>query len=176
MSVAVPQTLDACRFEALIVPHRSLSRRGLRILTCSLVGLTGVIALRFLILGAWPVLAISGPEIGIVLFLLRLNARRARASELVLLGDDTLRITRTDPSGQRQECSLPVPWLNVVLEEAPNSVPRLLLRNRQACEEIGRALGEEEKRDLANALRAALHEVRHPRFDNPQLRDGVSGS
>jgi hypothetical protein len=33
-------------------------------------------------------------------------------------------------------------------------------------------LGEDQKRDLAKALRDALHHAHNPRFDNPQLRDG----
>lgn len=162
---------DPHRFEALIVPHRSLSRRGIRVLATSLVLLSGLIALRFWFLGAWPVLAISVPEIALVLFLLHLNVRRGRTSELLLLQDDTLHIARTDASGHRQERTLSAAWLNVVLEEAHGRIPRLTLRNRNVVEEVGRALGEDEKRDLAAALRRALHDVRNPRFDNPQLRD-----
>jgi hypothetical protein len=40
---------------------------------------------------------------------------------------------------------------------------------RDFSEEVGRCLGEAEKRDLAAALDAALHRWRNPRFDNPQL-------
>jgi hypothetical protein len=41
-------------------------------------------------------------------------------------------------------------------------------------EEIATSLGEVEKRDLWEALRDALHRLRSPRFDNPQLRaDGT---
>jgi DNA-directed RNA polymerase subunit L len=36
--------------------------------------------------------------------------------------------------------------------------------------EVAAALGEAEKRDLANALTEALYRVKHPVFDNPQLR------
>lgn len=162
---------NPARFEAMIVPYRSLSRRGAWLLVASLAGLSALIGLRFWFLGAWPVLAISGPEIALVLFLLHLNTRRARASEFLCLQEDTLRITRTSPSGQRQERVLPVAWLNVVLEEAHGRIPRLLLRNRAVIEEVGRFLGEDEKRDLAAALREALHRARNPRFDNPQLRD-----
>lgn len=153
------------------MPHRSLSRRGMRLLSIALVGLTGLIALRFWFLGAWPVMAISGPEIALALFLLHVNTRRGRASELVLLQDATLCITRTDAAGARRQVTLPTAWLTVTLEEAPGRIPRLLLRNRTIYEEIGRALGEAEKRDLAGALRTALHNVRNPRFDNPQLRE-----
>ena len=78
-------------------------------------------------------------------------------------------------NGRRTEKTFPSDWLNVVLEESPGRVPSLLLSGRGRQEEIGAALGEREKRDLAAALAAALHDWRHPRFDNPQLRDDNSG-
>jgi len=158
-------------FEAVIVPHRSLSRRGLFRLQAVIVGLCCLTALRFWLLGAWPVLVFSFAEIGIAVFLLHLNVRRARASEMVLLGEDALRVVRTDRHGRRQERSISSAWLNVVMEEAPGRVPKLLLVAHGAPEEIGAVLGEREKRDLASALRTALHDARNPRFDNPQLRD-----
>ena len=37
-------------------------------------------------------------------------------------------------------------------------------------EEVARALGEDEKRSLASALHSALHKLRNPHFDNPQLQ------
>lgn len=160
----------ALLFEAVIVPHRSLSRRGLGILLAVITLLCGLTAVRFWLIGAWPVIAFSVVEVGLVMLLLGLNARRARASELVLLSEDTLRVVRTDERGRRQQKRMSAAWLNVVLEEGPGRVPRLLLVARNMREEIGGALGEAEKRDLAAALRTALHDARNPRFDNPQLR------
>lgn len=161
--------MDQTVFEALIVPYRSLSRRGLAILVAVICLLSALLALRFWLIGAWPVAGFSVIEIGLAVFLLRLNARRARASELVLLSPDALRIVRTDWRGERQERALPVAWLNAVLEESPGKVPRLLLVARGVREEIAATLGEAEKRDLSAALRDALHRLRNPRFDNPQL-------
>ena len=132
--------------------------------------LCALIVLRFWLIGAWPVAGFGVVEIGLAIFLLRLNASRARASELVLLSEDALRIVRTDRHGRRKERVLPVGWLNAVLEEPPGRVPRLLLVARGVREEIADALGEEEKRDLGRRLRDALHRLRNPRFDNPQLR------
>jgi len=77
---------------------------------------------------------------------------------------------RTGRTGRRDERVLPVGWLNVVLEEQPGRVPKLLLVARGLSEEIAATLGEVEKRDLWSALREALHLARNPRFDNPQLR------
>jgi uncharacterized membrane protein len=160
----------ATLFEAVIIPHRSLSPRGLRILMAVISALCGLTILRFWLLGAWPVVAFSSVEIGLAIFLLRLNARRARASELVLLSEDNLRIVRTDQAGRRQERVLQAGWLNVVLDELPGRVPTLAVVARGVREEIAATLGEVEKRDLAAALRDALYQARNPRFDNPQLR------
>ena len=160
----------ALLFEAVIVPHRSLTPRGLRVLIAAIAGAVALTALRFWLIGAWPVAAFSVIEIGLILWLIRLNVLQARGSELVLLSEHTLRIIRTDPKGNREERRLPAAWLNVVLEEAPGRIPRLLLAVRQQREEIGKVLGEPAKRELAKALRGALHTARNPDFDNPQLR------
>ena len=162
----------ATLFEALIVPHRSLSAKGLRLVAGGFAACFGLIALRFWLLGAWPVVGFSVLEIGAAVALLYVNARRARASELVLLGPETLRVIRIDPNGRRQERALPVAWLRIALEERAGRIPRLILRSRAGQEEIATALGEDQKRDLAKALRDALHHAHNPRFDNPQLRDG----
>jgi uncharacterized membrane protein len=163
-------TVEATVFEAVIVPHRSLSPRGLTILMAAVAALCALIMLRFWLIGAWPVAVFGVAEIGLALWLLRLNANRARASELVLLSPDVLRIVRTDLRGRREERCLPVGWLNAVFEERAGQVPRLLLVGHGAFEEIARALGEAEKRDLCAALRNALHRLRNPSFENPQLR------
>ena len=161
--------MDQTVFEAVIVPYRSLSPRGLAILVAMICGLSVLLALRFWFIGAWPVAGFSVVEISLAVFLLRLNARRARASELVLLSPGALRIVRTDWRGRREERALPVGWLNAVLEESPGKVPKLLLVAHGVREEIAATLGEEEKRDLSAALRDALHRLRNPRFDNALL-------
>ena len=122
-------------------------------------------------LGAWPVLPFGVLEVGLVVVMLRVNTRQARGSELILLNETELRIVRTDPSGQRRVKILPAGWLTVWLEERDGRVPRLMLSRYGISEEIARALGEAEKRDLAACLSRALHRARNPVFDNPQLRE-----
>jgi uncharacterized membrane protein len=166
-----PPSGEPVLFEALILPHRSLSPRGLRILIAVIAGCCALTVLRFLLLRAWPVVAFSVVEVTFAILLLRFNARRARESELVLLTDADLRIIRTDASGRKHTERLPHAWLNVALEDVPGRVPRLLLASHGSRQEIAAALGAAEKRDLAGALREALHRLRNPVFDNPQLRD-----
>jgi uncharacterized membrane protein len=157
-------------FEAVIIPHRSLSRRGVAILSLSVAGLSGLLALRFWFIGAWPVAGFSVIEVGLFVFLLRLNVSHARQSEMVLLSEAALRIVRTDWRGHREERTLPAAWLRIRLEDRPGRVSRLVVAARTGEEEIAATLGEDEKRDLAAAMEAALERARRPYFDNPQLR------
>ncbi len=165
------QVTNSPVFEAVIVPHRSLSRRGLRMLIGLICTLSGGVSAGLWLVGAWPAVGFCGAEIGLAVALLRWDARRVRASELLLLSEAGLRVVRTDARGQRREQVLQPAWLGVLLEDRPGRVPALWLTNRGRRFEVGAALGEVEKRDLAEALRAALQRWRNPVFDNPQLRD-----
>jgi uncharacterized membrane protein len=163
----------AILFEALIVPHSSLSAAGRRWLMLALSGLCSLVALGFWLLGAWPIIGFCVLEGAGALYLVYLSGRRSRGSELVLLSADTLRVVRTTPAGKRSQVVLSSAWLNVMLEETTGRVPRLLLGLRARWVEVGAALGDAEKRDLAAALREALYRARNPRFDNSHF--GVSG-
>jgi uncharacterized membrane protein len=96
--------------------------------------------------------------------------RAARARETIRLSETRLTVTRVDAGGRHEEIVLAPYWLNVVLEERAGTVPRFLLVARGRSLEVGQALGEAEKRDLAAALSRALRRGRHPRFDNWQTR------
>ena len=159
-------------FEAVIVPHRSLSRRGLYGVIGAVTALSALISFFCWRLGAWPVVGFNGAEIGFALLALNWHAGSAsRASEVLLLSEAGLRVTRAGAGGRREEVLLPVGWLRVVLEERRGRVPALLLMAHGVREEVARTLGEEKKRDLAAALAAAFDRMRHPRFDNPQLSE-----
>jgi uncharacterized membrane protein len=162
---------DKLIFQAVIVPHRSLSRRGLALVIAGIGVLCCVNIAISIRTGAWPVSGFAGAELFLAAYLLRRNARDVHASELVMLFEQGLRIVRTDVKGVRQEHVLPASWLNVQLLDRPGRVPALLLIAHGRQEEIGRSMGEAEKRALAEALADALHRWRNPRFDNPQLRN-----
>jgi uncharacterized membrane protein len=160
---------DACLFEAVIVPHRSLSPRALGVLTTAVALLCCVTTGMAIWNGAWPVGGFAAIEFLLAALLFRLNVRAAREAELVLLTESGLRIVRTSARGTRRELVLPPYWLRVRLDERPGQVPVLTLAARGVSEEVGRFLGAGEKRELAAALQDALHRWRNPRFDNPQL-------
>jgi uncharacterized membrane protein len=160
---------EAPVFEALIVPYRSLTRKGAVIVVGALAVVTAAVALRFCLLGAWPVLLFSFVDIPLLVVLLAINQRRARASELIMLDTTQLTVIRTDPAGRRKQESLPVAWLRVDLN-ATKGNPRVVLSSHRRQCEVGAFLHEPDKVSLFDALSKALHGVKNPRFDNPQLR------
>ena len=161
---------DPTEFEAIITPHRSLGPAGLRRLIAFILLLSGIVSIGLWFAGAWPVIGFNGAEIALAVAMLRRNARAQRTSERLLLSAAGLRILRVDARGRVSDRVLDGAWLNAVLQERPGRTPALLLVERGHQFEVGRDLGDAEKRDLASALRDALHRHRNPVFHNPQLQ------
>ena len=151
-------------FEAELRPHRSLSRKALLcVLGGMFLGSLYVTTLMYF-LGAWPVIGFNGADITLAALLFWLNTRAARAREIIRISDAALEITSISPGGKEQVTTLSPDWARVELLERPATVPRLLLRARDAVAEVGRQLGEAQKRDLAAAIERALARRRTPRF------------
>jgi uncharacterized membrane protein len=149
-------------FEAELHPHRSLSRKALLLVLGGMfLGSLYVTTLMYF-LGAWPVIGFNGADILLAALLFWLNTRAARAKEIVRLYDAVFEVTQISPGGKEQVTRMSPDWARVALEERPGSVPRLLLLARNAGVEIGRQLGEAQKRDLAAAVERALVRRRTP--------------
>ena len=170
-ATAAPSRPAPVAFEAVIIPHRSLGPAGFRVLVGFILMVSAGISAGLWLIGAWPAVCFDVAEISLAVVLLRRNARATRACEMLLLSEDGLRIVRTDHAGRRSERTLQPAWLRVSLEEREGRAPALWLASRSMRMQVGTELGEAEKRDLAAALRLALHRHRNPVFDNPQLRE-----
>src|SRR4051812_38744800 len=103
-------------FEAVIAPHQSLNRRGMLVLACAVGSISLLISLRFLLLGAWPVVAFSVAEASLALALLVVHRRQALRREIIRLDEAMITVVHTDAKGRRQSFSLPAAWLQVTLE------------------------------------------------------------
>lgn len=143
-------------FEAELRPHRSLSRGALLLVLAGLgCGSFCVTGMMYMI-GAWPVIGFNGADLLLAALLFWLNMRAARAVEIIRLSDAALEITNISPGGRRRVVTLAPDWARVELCEQNGTVSALILRARGAAAEIGRQLGEAQKRDLAAALTRAL--------------------
>jgi uncharacterized membrane protein len=168
MSLNVDETQSV--FEASMSPHRSLTYKGARAIIVALSGFSSLLALRFWLLGAWPVVLFSFIDVPLVALMLALNFRGARATESLILTEQTLTITRCDARGRRQTSVIPTAWLQLNLVNS-SGASRILFAHRGRRYEVGSFLHEPEKVALHDALKQALYTVKNPVFDNPQLRE-----
>jgi uncharacterized membrane protein len=169
--MSVPPEAEPILFEATTTPPAGLSGRGLRIVAGAVIVASLAIGSLFAWMGAWPIIGFTGAEAALILGLLALHRRWSRRSmETLRLADGRLTVRRIDWRGRREEIALDPYWIRLSLDERPGRVSALVLRHRSTVVEIGMLLGEDQKRDLAEALAEALRRYRAPVFDNPQLR------
>lgn len=92
-----------------LTPNRSLSRTPTRWLIGG-VGLFFFLSgLRFLALGAWPILPFMLADVALLWWAFRTNNAAGRGHERVILADDALTIVRVSPLGAVQRLgSIPI--------------------------------------------------------------------
>jgi uncharacterized membrane protein len=115
-----------------------------------------VTGLLFLSLGAWPVLGFFGLDVLVVYVAFRLNYRSGRLYEVLDLTPASLVLTRVHPSGRQERFDCNPYWARVNLREWPNGRTALSVVSRGTELAFGAFLTDEERRDLASALRDAL--------------------
>jgi uncharacterized membrane protein len=106
--------------------------------------------------GFWPVLPFAGLEIGAFGAALAVSLRRNRYREVLIFGEDILRIEfGLVGRGAQSIAELHRGWTRVSLETGPyrNSPTRLLLSCFGQRVEIARCLTDEERERLASRLR-----------------------
>ena len=155
-------------FSALLTPHRSLNRTGF-VIVMGFVGIVSFAAgLAFLLMGAWPVFGFFGLDVLAIWWAFRVNFRRARASEEILITPSELRLRRTSHRGHVVEFVLNPLWVRldqVVHEEY--GIENLYLVSKGRSLAVASFLGPDEKASFAKALTAALQAARRGPTHNP---------
>jgi uncharacterized membrane protein len=156
MSAEDTRGKPAEHFRAVLLPHRSLGRKGFIVLMAVVCLISAFAALRFYQLGAWPIVGFFGLTVMLIYGAFRLNYRAAKLYELIELTASELRLTRVYPSGHAQSWSFNPYWVRLELTELEAEADRLSLRYHGRVLIFGNFLTDEEKRGFANALGAAL--------------------
>jgi uncharacterized membrane protein len=153
----MPTGADETVFEARLTPHRSLGRQGFRLMM-TLCCLSAVFSsIPFIVFGAWPVAGFYGLDILALFIAFKVNYRRAAAEESVRLTYVELFLRKITPRGETAEWRFNPLWARLRLEEDGEFGARRLcvVSGRQAVP-IGDFLAPPQRRDLAEALGAAL--------------------
>lgn len=155
-------------FSALLTPHRSLNRTGF-LVVMAFVGIVSFAAgLAFLLMGAWPVLGFFGLDALAIYWAFRINFRRAKASEEILVTPSELRLRRVSHRGHVMEFVLNPLWVQLDRKvHAEFGIEKLYLVSKGRRIAIASFLGPDEKASFANALAAGLQAARRGPTYNP---------
>jgi uncharacterized membrane protein len=157
-------------FSALLTPHRSLNRTGFLVLMAFVSVVSFAAGLAFLLMGAWPVLGFFGLDMLAIYWAFRINFRRARASEEILVTPSELRLRRISHRGHVMEFVLNPLWVQLDREtHAEFGIEKLYLVSKGRHIAIAGFLGPDEKASFANALAAALQAARRGPTYNPVI-------
>ncbi len=153
-------------FSALLTPHRSLNRTGFLVVMAFVSVVSFAAGLAFLLMGAWPVLGFFGLDVLAIYWAFRINFRRAKASEEILVTPSELRVRRISHRGHVMEFVLNPLWVQLDRKtpcrirhrEALSGLKRPPHRHRklpgpgrkgQLCQSLnGRAAGRPARPDL----------------------------
>jgi uncharacterized membrane protein len=151
---------DKLIFATTVAPYRSLPPRRLTWIMLGLAAFGFCSSIGFILAGAWPVTGFFGLDIGLLYLAFRLSYRSARQRENLRLTQQTLDIERIGIHGERQHWELEPTWLRVTVDENARGRGRLLLSSHGKTVGLGAFLNAEERRRLADDLKAALRRWR----------------
>ncbi len=148
-------------FAAVIRPHRSLGPSGFRIVMTLCCLAMVVSSIPFIVLGFWPVGGFFGLDLLALYAAFRINYRRARAFEEVVLTPIELMFRQVTHRGHAREWRLNPLWTKLDREQDDEfGLQKLALISRGERVVIARDLSPPERETLAADFGRALSEVK----------------
>jgi uncharacterized membrane protein len=163
-----PEAAEPTLFSALLTPHRSLNRSGFLVLMAFLSLVSFAAGVAFLLMGAWPVVGFFGLDMLAIYWAFKVNFRRARACEEILVTPSQLRVRRVSHRGHVAEWVLNPLWVQIDQKaHAEFGIEKLYLVSRGRRLAIASFLGPDEKASFVRALSTALQTARRGVTYNP---------
>ena len=145
--------MSAPYFDLLLTPNRPLPAERARWVMIGVGAVMGLAALRFIAVGAWPVIPFAAVDAGLLWWALRASARASRTFQALRLDDDGL--TVREP---RRALRLEPFWTKARLDGR-----RLWLAERERRVTIGAFLSAAERRQVHAVISAGLARWRQGR-------------
>jgi uncharacterized membrane protein len=146
-------------FDAVLEPHRSLSRSGFFVVILCIGIVTLGFGIFFIAMGAWPVFGFLGLDLFLLWLAIKLNARALKIVERIRVTSDEVVVTRHGPRGGESWSFNPY-WLTVGVNEQETGKGALRLSSHGFSLSLGAFLQPAERRELADSLRKALSDMR----------------
>ena len=147
-------------FHLELVPNRSLPPRQFFLMLAGVALIFLVMGLRFLFLGAWPILPFMALDLGLLWWAMRASYRSGEAREELMLSEAGLELVRIAPAGARQAIRMEPVWTRVELERLGNRQNRLWLTGGGRREPVGAFLSPGERAEVAQVIEQGLRRYR----------------
>lgn len=151
--------------DAVLTPTRSLSRTGLYVLLGVLALFNSLVAVLFLVMGAWPAPIFLGVDFLAVLLAFHLSYRQARRRERVQVSADEVRVVHEVGAQKRTVWRSPTAFTRVEVEAKGEPELRVTLALSRRRLVVAGQVSPQERADFADALEAAIRSAqaeRHP--------------
>lgn len=161
-SSAPPSQERPVLFDAVLTPSRSMPQHTARLVLVIVFSISFGVGLLFLSQGLWPIAGYFGLDALLLWWAFRASYRSGRLVEHLHLTDSVLTIARIHPNGTALHATMQPAWLRVEIDDPPRHDSQLRLTSHGREVIVGQFLTPEERLEVADALRAALHKARQP--------------
>ncbi|MGC6328931.1 DUF2244 domain-containing protein [Rhizorhabdus sp. FW153] len=145
----------------MVAPRSTLPVSGKYVLIGAAVAAV-LVSLRFVMIGAWPVLVFALLDIGALAVALYIFGRRPVPEERISLVDGRIELVRIDGSGRRDRLELPAFWTRLEASGRTELDCDLHLVFRQHRYPVGRCVSAAARRSLIPQIEALLACARQP--------------
>lgn len=139
----------------MVAPRSALPVKGQYLLIAAGIA-AALVSLRFVLLGAWPVLIFSLLDIGALAVALYVFNKSPVPQERLRVQDGEIELVRSDSRGRQTRITLPAFWTRLEMSGRSEVDCDLWLAFRQQRHPIGQCVSAEDRRRLAPRIRAAL--------------------
>lgn len=141
--------------DAVLRPHRSLSRAAFKCVLIAMIAVNAGVALFFWLQGAFPVAGFLGLDVAALWLAFHLNYRAGQAVEYVRVAPGRVHVAAVDKNGAATHWVLNPIWARVARDG-----PGVLIRDGAGQMRVGAFLSHKECESLAAALSLALHKAK----------------
>lgn len=138
-----------------IYPHRSLSKKGFKILMLVIIFLCLTGGIIFWFMGAWPVFGFFGLDILLIYLAFKINYKSGEVYERIVIASEKFKISRGFPSGKVQTWELNPYWARVELIKIQNQ-SKLIISSKEKVVSIGSFLNMFDKEKLERKINSCI--------------------
>ena len=150
-------------FDLELSPGRSMGRQRFTLVVAGVALLFALMGLRFLFLGAWPILPFMLLDAALLAWAMHASYRSAHQSEHLRLDSAGMELVRISPAGLARRTAIDARRAHVELEPLRPEGNRLWIRHGPGRHEIGRFLSPVERAEIAPVIEAGLRRWRQDR-------------